>query len=360
MTTSNLSFSPDWVSPPGSTLNDLIELEGKSLSQFANSMQLGFYELNKIIKGKVSIDLDLASKLEEHTGTSAKFWLEREKNYRNSIKKMESKKTLEKNWLSALPTADMAKFGWIKTSRNLSEKLTACLRYFDVSSVDEWQSKYNSLLIETAFRTSQAYDSTYEAISSWLRQGEIEASKIPCQEWCKSKLVNSIPEIRSLTTIENPNDFLPELKRILSFCGVALATARAPQGCRASGATFWPQDNKPILIMSFRYLSDDHFWFTLFHEIGHLVLHSDHRLILETNETKYLDIEKEADNYSENVLIPKEHQDELKTLRANDLRKIVKFSKKLGISKGIVVGQLQHRGILKKNYLNKLKVRYSW
>ena len=156
------------------------------------------------------------------------------------------------------------------------------------------------------------------------------------------------------------NIFLPKLKSFLSSCGVALAVVRAPTGCRASGATFWPNSNSPILLLSFRYLSDDHFWFTLFHEIGHLVLHTDHRLILETSENDGLIIEAEANNFSENVLIPKEHQFELMSLREKNLREILKFAKKLKISKGIVVGQLQHKGVIPARSLNKLKVKYAW
>lgn len=360
MTASNLSFNPDWVTPPGTTLKDVIDFQGRTLSEFAKTMHWGANELMKLIKGRTHIDPDVASLLERVTGTPADFWLKREKNYRQAIERLDQQDAAEMEWLSGLPTADMANFGWIDKVSNRKEKLMSCLKFFDVFSVDEWQAKYNCLLSETAFRTSQSFDSTNESISCWLRQGEIEASKIECASWNRSGLTDLIPTIRSLCTISNKDLFIPKLIDLLASCGVALAIVKSPSGCRASGATFWPSSNSPIILLSFRYLSDDHFWFTLFHEIGHLVLHSDHRLILETKENDSIDIEKEANFFAENVLIPEEFQAEMLRLNEKNLRGILKFSQKIGVSRGITVGQLQHKGIIPAQYLNKLKVRYSW
>lgn len=116
-----------------------------------------------------------------------------------------------------------------------------------------------------------------------------------------------------------------------------------------------------MLLLSFRYLSDDHFWFTFFHEAGHIVLHKSNAAFIEDNspDKNYSNEEKEANIFAGEILIPHELQGELSRLRGNK-RNIISFAMKAGVSPGIVVGQMQHRGIIDHKYLNSFKRRYDW
>lgn len=354
------SFNANWVSPPGSTLLDFIDEQGITLSQFADQMDCTVPFLKSLFKGSTIIDPNLANILGDVTGVPSKFWLTREEQYRENLTKVSLLKDDESDWLSNLPTADMANFGWIEKTTNKAKKLLSCLDYFGVASVDEWRSKYTSMIGETAFRISDKFSHKQESIASWLRQGEIQVSNHHCSPFDKNKLIEIIPDLRSLTVDDNPVSFIPKLRALLADCGVLLAIVRSPQHCPASGAAYWLDENRPLIIMSVKYLTDDHFWFTFFHEVGHLILHTDYSLILESNESNFSNIEKEANNYAEDILIPKIYQNELLKLQSKDLRGILKFARKIGVSKGIVVGQLQHKSIISSSLLNKLKARYSW
>jgi Zn-dependent peptidase ImmA (M78 family) len=134
---------------------------------------------------------------------------------------------------------------------------------------------------------------------------------------------------------------------------------RAPQGCRASGATKFITKDKAMLLLSFRYRSDDHFWFTFFHEAGHLVLHDCSALFIEGANFITTAEEQEADKFSEDLLVPPEFQEEMRELPMEH-RKIMRFSKKIGISHGIVVGQLQHADVFPPDKMNFLKTRFVW
>ncbi|ARU28670.1 ImmA/IrrE family metallo-endopeptidase [Cellvibrio sp. PSBB006] len=358
---SNLSsFNADWVSPPGATLLDFMEEQGKTLRQLANEMECSISLLKNLSQGSIIIDSDLANTLSQVTGVSTKFWLSREEQYRENLKKVSLLKSDESEWLSNLPTADMVNLGWIQKPDNKARKLITCLDYFGVVSVDHWRSKYANMIGETAFRISDKFSHKQESIASWLRQGEIQVSSHHCLPWDKDKLIETIPNLRSLTKDPNPVSFIPKLRALLADCGVLLAIVRSPRHCPASGAAYWLGRNKPLIIMSFKYLTDDHFWFTFFHEIGHLVLHPNYSLILETSEATLSDIEDEANKFSENILIPTEYERELQKLNSTDLRGILKLARKIGVSNGIVVGQLQHKSIIPKSALRKLKVSYSW
>src|SRR5262245_53695423 len=142
-----------------------------------------------------------------------------------------------------------------------------------------WTTGYTSTYVGlqqiAAFRTSPSFDSQPSAVAAWLRQGEIETEAFDCNHWDPIRFRESLADIRSLTRQKEPRRFIPALQRCCAESGVAVAIVRAPKGCRASGATRFLTRHKALLMLSFRYLTDDQFWFTFFHEAGHLLLHGD-------------------------------------------------------------------------------------
>ena len=197
------------------------------------------------------------------------------------------------------------------------------------------------------------------ALAAWLRQGEIEAAAVSCSEWNPETFRSVLPEIRALTREKNPAKFLPELRTLCASAGVALVVVRCPTGCRTSGAVRLLSSNKALLLLSFRYLVDDQFWFSFFHEAGHLILHSDRGVVWDDPDTADSPEEREANEFAADALIPSESQVAFSKLRV-DSREIIRFAHKLGVAPGIVVGQLQYRGRISHKQLNSLKRRFEW
>jgi Zn-dependent peptidase ImmA (M78 family) len=112
-------------------------------------------------------------------------------------------------------------------------------------------------------------------------------------------------------------------------------------------------------LLSFRFLSDDQFWFSFFHEAGHLLLHGDGGFFLEGDDTPSTTQEQEANDFAEGALVPPEFQEALLRLPLNG-REVIRFAHRLGVSPGIVVGQLQHHGKFTYRQLNNLKRRFKW
>lgn len=363
----NQKFQPNWVSPPGETISDILLSKKVSESDFA--MQIG-YTSDKIIdllQGRLEITASLALKLEQVLGGTADFWLNREQQYRSDQIRFE-----EKTWLAELPLKDMINFGWIKKNADKSKILQDCLAYFNVPNIHSWHIVYDHLQYKTAFKKTPTFSSKPAATITWLRQGEIQAEKINCSVWNKDLLEESLNLLRPLSLYKNTEDFMPELQNICAKSGIAVVVLPTPNGCRASGATRFITNQKALIQLSFRYRTDDHFWFTFFHEIGHLLLHSHNNFFLEEdhntindlpdnqiNSVSNSDIEKEANNFAKNTLIPLEYRQTMLDLPL-DAREVVKFAKSINISPGIVVGQLQKVGKFKYNQLNKLKRKYIW
>lgn len=356
----NSMFQPTWVSPPGETILDI--LSDREISPECLARNIG-YDLNGIkalFNGSHEISELLAHKLAEAIGPDAEFWLTREKQYREDVSRIyRATSKTEDSWLADLPIKSMQAFGWISNSESKSKKVIDCLDYFGIPDISAWKDVSAEFTSETRFRTSQTFDQEVGATAAWVRFGENKASKISCKPWDKNRLLSSLEAIRALTHISEPALFIPDLQAILNDCGVALVTSKTPEGCPASGMAKFVTEEKALIMLSFRYLSDDHFWFSLFHEIGHLILHGRKSTFVEGEGFECTKDEKEANDFAALTLIPKSFRDSMRA-HATDYRSILKFSKSIGIAPGIVVGQMQHARILKSGHMNKLKVRYSW
>jgi len=348
-----INFEPNWTSSPGNTILDILKLKNIELSEFAKKINESDDDILNLINGSIKINTKIASKLSIELGASPSFWINREKQYRDILNKRHPE--MISKWIKSLPINDMIKYGWIKESNNLGKE---CLDYFGVNNVFEWNLKYPETT-NLSFRKTEAFKSDLASIFSWIRRGEILSKKYPNTAWNKDKFLESLDEIKKLTKEKNPKKFLPRLISICAESGVALTIVPTPRNCPVSGVVKF-LDNKALLQMSFRYLSDDQFWFTFFHEAAHLILHNPENPILELDKEKENSVkELEANNFAAEVLIPYYLKDELYKIKSNK-KKIVGLSMKAGVSPGIIVGQMQHLGIIKFEYLNGYKRRYKW
>jgi len=349
-------FRPDWVSPPGDTIRSILKEKDLSEVDLSKLIECSSDDVHHLLNGRTAINIGLARKLSSALGASVEFWVSRDAQYRQDSAQL---RRAEEEWLAQVPLKDMIAFGWLRPVPHASEELNACLDFFGVSGLAEWRSKYRDLDRITAFRTSSAFASSLTSVAAWLRQGEREAEAIECMPWDPENLRASIPYIRALTRQKDPRTFIPLLSECCALSGVAVVIVRAPSGCRASGAVRFLSQRKALIQLSFRYLSDDHFWFTFFHEVGHLLLHSQESIVLEEINASDEKEENEANDFAAKALIPPEYQSALMRLPAK-ARDIIKFARGVGIAPGIVVGQLQHRGLLGYDHLNSLKRRFTW
>lgn len=351
---------PDWVSPPGDTIVSLLEQGELTLEDLAERIGKTKSVTQRLLDGKHTIDVELARRLSDVFGASENFWMAREHDYRASIEapKQVRVKSFD-DLISTLPFPEMRKFGWIRNVRSREDKIAESMEFFGVSTIAQWQGRYENAFQGAAYRRATAYASCEIATTAWLRQGEIETQADEVAEWSPEQLKRELAGFRRLTWYKSPSLFLPKLKEGLARAGVKFAIVRAPKGCLASGAVRILADDTPHIQLSFRYLSDEQFWFSLFHEVGHLVLHFDKMPILENTELKEEQCEVEANEFASQVIVPMMYQEELLGLAASKPL-VIDFARKIGIAPGLIVGQLQHARIIRFNQLQHLKRRYRW
>jgi HTH-type transcriptional regulator / antitoxin HigA len=354
--TDHVQFQPNWASPPGDTIADIMEDRGWKIPDFAERIGFTVESANDLLLGRVTITVRVARTLEKVVGGSAEFWVARDSQFREDATRLSA---ADEEWLGALPLGDMIRYGWLQPAPRPSEEAEAGLHLFGLPSVAAWRQTYGSLQAAAAYRTSPSFDSKPGSLAAWLRQGEIVADQTSCSPWNAETFKAALFEARRLTLEKNPDRFVPALRELCSGCGVAVAIVRAPQGCRASGATKFLTPEKALLLLSFRYLSDDQFWFTFFHEAGHLLLHGQGMTFLEGLDVESDKQEQEANDFAERVLIPENARSSFLTV-SPEVRSIARFAKAIGIAPGIVVGQLQHYGRIRRNHFNGMKRRFRW
>lgn len=351
-------FKPDYAVPPGETLREVLEYKGMNQSQLSERMGRPIKTINEIINGKAAITTETALQLELVLGVSSRFWNNLERNYRETLARLEERKRLKAHvkLLRQYPIREMTNHKWIEPCKDDIDKVKELLGFFGVSSPG--QLKRMQAAGRAVFRKSRIFSSDYGALDAWMRKGELEAIEVPCDPYDDALFRATLSNVRTLSTRE-PDVFVPELSEICARCGVAVVFIPELMKSRACGVTRWLSRQKALIQLSLRYKTNDHLWFTFFHEAGHIILHGKQHTFIETDKEDDSK-EEEADRFASDLLIqPMDYEEFLKAGRFNESA-VREFADKIGIAPGIVVGRLQHDRHIPYNRLNHLKQRYTW
>ncbi|MBI3111038.1 MAG: HigA family addiction module antidote protein [Ignavibacteriales bacterium] len=349
-------FIPNYASPPGETLAEILEVRGMSQAELAARMGMTPKTINEIVKGKAPITPETAIKLEQVLDVQATFWNTREQHFREILARVEDKGRLgsQVSWLREIPVRELINRGAIPDLKDKTELVQHALKFFGVASETQWHEVWE--IVPVSYRKSPKVESSFGSLAAWLRLGELKAQTIECDKYDEKKFKESLAAMRSLT-MQPPKVFEPELKRLCAKSGVALVFVSELQKTRVSGAIRWVNPYKAIIQLSLRYKSDDQFWFTFFHEAGHVILHSSKEIFLEGMDHKNTK-ENEADDFAANFLVPPAEHKRLMIEGYSSKAAIGGFAKSIGVAPGIVVGRLQHDGLLPMSYCNDLKRRF--
>ncbi|MBA4366620.1 MAG: XRE family transcriptional regulator [Desulfobacterium sp.] len=350
-------YQPDIVTPPGETLQDMLDSLGMTKAELADRIGKTPKHIGEIIKHTAQITPATAMELEKVLGTPASFWNNRERRYRESLARNEEKNKLKKEspLLNKFPVRDMINAGWLPEFKDITEQTGALLQYFGVASFRQWEKLWRSP--ETAYRKSKTFSSNPEACSVWLRKGEIEAQQIDCQPYNKEKFKAILLEIKSLTCTA-PEKIQMKTVELCAQAGVAVVFVPPVKGVSVYGATRWLTPKKALLLLSLRGKYEDLLWFTFFHEAGHILLHGKKEVFIENTGMRDQQ-ENEANSFASSFLI---QPAAWKKLIAGNFRTkefVKRFAEKIGISPAIVVGRLQYEKRIPYSHMNDLRRQFE-
>jgi len=315
--------------------------------------------INEIVKGKAAITPETALQFELVLGIPATFWNNREQQYREALARKKETEALATQlaWLDKIPYKSMMQMGWIPETQNKLQVIQHALMFFGVASPSSWNDLWATA--QASFKQSPTLKSDRGAVAAWLRKGEIDALGVPVGEFNSNRFKEALGRIRRLTR-NLPNNFA---SIVVAECGKAgvrvVFVPELPKTC-TWGATRWLSQSSALIQLSLRYKTDDHLWFTFFHEAAHILLHGKRTVIVETEDRAKDDRELEADAFAREWLIPEPEYRKFRRLDTRSCAAISRFAYELGIAPGIVVGRLQHDALLARTNCNHLKKRVGW
>ncbi len=355
----NLRYTPDYIVSPGSVLEEYLTELGMSKVELAERCGRPNKTISEILHGKAAITPETALQLERVLGRPASFWLSLEATYRLALAARDESASLADHvgWAKTFPVKQLIAAGHLEAPDDDSDLVAKLLGFFGVGTIAGYEARFGAM--QVAYRRSPSFKAAPEAVSAWARIGEREAATLKCRPYDEAKFRKVLVQARALTARSLP-EVWPELVPLAAATGVAVALVPELPKTHLSGIARWLSKDRALIQLSLRYKTADHFWFSFFHEAGHILLHPKKTIFVDEKGGDHAELEAEANKFAGDLLIPP--REYASFVRRRDLSEasVRKFAEGQGIGAGIVVGRLQHEGHLAHSVCNGLKERLAW
>ncbi len=352
-------LSLDLIIHTGETIKEV--LEDRNMTQEELAIRTGFSakHVSEVISGKKNISSKFANRLEYALSIPTSFWINLQGIYDSQILELEKQNNIESKEFEILSE--------LKEIMKYCEDNNIIAKYKDKAKQVLNMRKFlnvNDLTVipslpyqQTAFRGSSKLKINIYVLYAWQKIcQEFTSSKSLDTNFDKKKLSSKFDEIKQTMFLE-PNAMVIRLKEIFKECGIIFEVVKHFKGAPVYGF-IQKKDSKVILCMTIRQSFSDIFWFTLFHEIGHLINDDICDNLIDYSFTES-DAEIKADEFASNILISNEEYDKFKFMGKYDKTSVLNFAKQQNVKPGILIGRIQ-RDIEDYSFLTHLKERYVW
>lgn len=361
MTPAPTEFEPDYAITAGEHLNTVLSRLGMTQSDLSARTGLSTKHINQVIKKGVSVSPEIATQLEYATRVPAEVWASLDARYQALQARERTRGRLAQSlaWLDRFNLTELARRGAIPNASRSVETMESLLRFFGIADPEGWERVWRPSM--TSFRRSPAFEPDMTATTIWLRAGQRAASSVDTTPYDQKALVSEIENLRQLTQLD-PAEALAHAQDSLARVGIALVLVAEFDGCRASGATWWASATKAVVVLTNRGKREDRLWFSLFHELGHVLHHAKRDTFIDRTgpddetdrppwsepapESVLIDdgsrdsaLEQEADAFASTSLIPDRWRPRIVSLTT--VKEVNELAKEIGVSPGIVAGRYQ-------------------
>lgn len=342
-------YYPESVTHPGEILLEALEEKEIGAKEFAVRTGKPEKTISAVLNGESAITPDMAVLFEQVIDIPARFWLEAQRNYSEYKARIDYQEAIEKGkfWAKGFPYAQMAQLNWVPKTRKIEEKVVNLFEFFKVASIKGFEDYYYHQRTKVAFRISLKGNKNATAIAAWLRQGELQAEKLNTPPFDKAALKIKLSLLKKVMATQPP-DFFSQLRDICLSCGIRVVHTPCLPRTAIHGSTRWIND-RPLIQLSGRYKRNDIFWFTFFHEVGHILLHGKKYISLENieYEGENKTYEEEANNFASKWILTENEVEEIWNTPSLDNDKIIDFAKKFETHPACIIGRLQHLGYIR-------------
>ena len=341
---------------PGYYIKEYIEEIGLTQEDFANRLGTTPKNISYIIRGEQSISIDIANKLSRMSGTSVKYWLNLQNDYDTIVFEIKNLQEIneEREVFKSL------KYSYFRDNFNLpyvpgkiDEQIKYVREFLNVSSLTVFKKKDMYVNFRKA-DLNQTEINTIKANIMVQIAANISLKEVDIPKYDKKSFLKAIEY--ALTLTKDHKEFYKIIKKEFYKCGVDLIVLPNLLGSKINGASKKIVDHV-MLMVNDRNSNSDSFWFTLFHEIGHII-NGDFGISFEKEEGKE---EENANKFAEDKLIPSKEYDEFIKKRKFTLNSLIEFSNEINRDPGIVLGRLQKDKLISYDdwKFNSLRTKYT-
>ena len=357
-----IGLSLDLIIHPGETLIEI--LKDREMSQKELAIRTGMTEkhISTVVKGQKNISVAFAKRLEYALGIDAGFWINLQANYDRELLEFEEVNNITEAEISILKPLKQV-IEYMTKRRMLEENLNEAGRVLGLRKVLAVSNltAIPHISYNAAYRAQVATNINVDVyvLYAWQRICELMTKNSVVSDELDIELLKSyIPEIKSLM-FEDVNIVRDRLEEIFAKCGIAFKIVKHFQGAPVQGFIKKTDDGKLILCLTLRKSRADTFWFTLFHEIAHIINGDIKQKFIDFDSVEG-DMEAEANAFARDTLINPLEYKSFVLKRDYSLRAIDLFARTQGVQSYIVIGRLQSDKILEwSQYTNRID-QYVW
>jgi len=343
---------------PGEFIKEELETRNWKQEDLAAILGMSLKSVNKLIMNKQAITIGTAKLLSKVFGQSPQYWMNLDTNYRLRLQKEDAKEReveIKANIFTYMPFKEMAAKGWIgpgKTTAALEKEVKS---FWGIPTLDfDFIEKRAAL----NFRKSPAYDQFNRLYAlTWFRMAQKCAGAYSAERYDKPALQEIAGKLHEYSA---KSDGVRTFLNDIQAAGVKFFLLSHLQKTYIDGASFLDGDN-PVIVFTGRHDRKDNFWFTMAHEMGHVLLHlkkKDDHFIDNLDEVESGGEEKAADRMAERMIKAREIVQFFRTFGKYVSRdRVMSCARELSVGPDVVVGVLQHYKKLSPRNLNDLKVQ---
>jgi len=348
------TYRPPFAVHPGAHLDEKLDELGMSQAELARRTGLSQKHISQLISGEASLSPRTALLLERVTKMPASLWNNLESRWVTYQAALEESSHLEDHtdWASNFPIKEMKKRQLIDPTAKSGRLVGELLTFFGIGSIDSWDATYEKVAA-AMYRTARSANRNSYAVATWLREAELQAGQIEVHPFEATRAKGLPAELREVTRhATHANEWWPQLVSRFAEAGIALVMVpEYPALTKLAGASRWLTPNKAMIALTGRGKRADMLWFTLLHELGHVILHQKKQTYINIEDGAADDPqESEADRFAAKSLIPGPIEAELNTVPSGSLQAAVQFAHRTGLHPSIVIGRLHHEQRLPPNY----------
>ena len=360
MAVKKTGISHDLIIHPGETIADVLEEREISQAELASRTGVSAAYMSNVIAGKKDISAKLAMGLEYALGVPKTFWLNLQSNYEAELMEANEELTISDEERDVRKDVGevvsyLRKAGLMPLREGMDASILSLRKALQISDI----SNLREMIPAGQFRLANA-SINRNVVGAWVRLCQIAADENEVSSQFDVERVDQLISELKQFMLQGSENFQEDLKQIMGNYGIDFSIVKNFRGAPVQGYICQKRDMTYQMVLTIRGSRADVFWFTLFHELGHIV-NGD-----VVKATRFIDFddngdkEKDANLFAINKLLDSDSYSKFVDAGDFSIGAIIEHADSQNVMPYIVIGRLQKEKKIEFSWYSDYITRYKW